>query len=119
MALEGKREVILMMNCLNDAYHWSENPCWIYDADFHLLNQPDIQKIICAGARNNDYRLRMLLLGYPADKIVCVDDELDAPDELSYEKGVKICLLHGVNTADLALEVKSKIIAKAEEREGK
>ena len=112
--LNGPREILLMMNCLNDTKHWSENPCWIYDTDFELLNQPDIKKIICAGARNKDYKLRLLLAGVPEDKIVCVEKEIDAPELLSYDAGDTVCLFHGVDSTDLAMTVKAKILEIAE-----
>ena len=35
----GNKELILMMNCLGDTHHWSENVCWLYDADFEFLNK--------------------------------------------------------------------------------
>lgn len=108
--LEGKREILLMMNCLNDTKHWSENPCWIYDTDFELLNSPDIKKIVCAGARNTDYRLRLLMAGIPEDKILCCNDELEAAELLSYDDGDTVCLFHGVDSTALAMKVKSRIL---------
>ncbi len=114
--MEGKRELLLMMNCLNDTKHWSENPCWIYDTDFEMLNKNDIKKIVCAGARNKDYRLRLLLAGVPGEKIVCVESELEAPKLLSYDEGDIICIFHGVDSADLAARVKEKVKQTAMER---
>lgn len=121
--MPGNREILLMMNCLNDVKHWSENPCWIYDTDFELLNQPEIKKIICSGARNTDYRLRLLMAGVPEEKIVCCDDEVEASSLLSYDNGDTICLFHGVDSTDLAMKVREAILEhakeKASEREGK
>ena len=37
----GRKEILLMMNCLNLLKDWSENPSWMYDADFEFLNQED------------------------------------------------------------------------------
>ena len=118
---KGSRELLLMMNCLNDTKHWSENPCWMYDTDFELLNRPDIKKIVCAGARNTDYRLRLLMAGIPAERIVCCDDEFEAAELLSYNPGDTICLFHGVDSTALAMKVKAKIldIAKMKASEGK
>ena len=115
---KGPREFLLMMNCLNDTKHWSENPCWMYDTDFELLNQPDIKKIVCAGARNKDYKLRLLLAGIPEEKIVCCDSEMEAASKLSYTPGDTICLFHGVDSTALAMDVKKEIIRLAEEKKG-
>lgn len=113
---EGPREILMMMNCLNDTKHWTENPCWLYDTDFELLNQKDIKKIVCAGARNTDYRLRLLLAGVPEEKIVCCDDEMKAAEKLSYEDADTICLFHGVDSTALAMSVKEKIMTIAREK---
>lgn len=116
---EGNRELLLMMNCLNDTKHWTENPCWLYDTDFELLNQDGIKKIVCAGARNTDYRLRLLMAGVPDSKIVCCNDEMEAAQLLSYNKDDIICLFHGVDSTDLAMKVKAKIMDLAAQKEGK
>ncbi|MCQ2081551.1 MAG: MurT ligase domain-containing protein [Lachnospiraceae bacterium] len=117
--IDGPREVLLMMNCLNDTKHWSENPCWMYDTDFELLAQDGIKKIICAGARNTDYRLRLLMAGVPDSKIVCCESEMEAATKLSYDKNDIICLFHGVDSTKLAMEVKAKILELASSKEGK
>ena len=113
---EGNRELLLMMNCLNDTKHWTENPCWLYDTDFELLAQDGISKIVCAGARNTDYRLRLLMAGVPDEKIVCCDDELEAAELLSYRPNDIICLFHGVDSTALAMKVKEKIMSLAESK---
>ena len=40
-----------MMNCLGDAHHWSENTCWIFDADFEYLPQRQREAAGVTGAR--------------------------------------------------------------------
>ena len=116
-AIDGNREVLLMMNCLNDIRHWSENICWMYDTDFELLNQPNIKKIVCAGARRDDYKLRLLLAGVPEDRIVLCEDEVKAAECLSYDKDDIICLFHGVDSTKLAETVKTRILELAKEKE--
>ena len=48
---QGRKELLLMMNCLGDVHHWSENTCWIFDADFEFLAHESIEQIVCAGQR--------------------------------------------------------------------
>lgn len=117
--IEGPREILLMMNCLNDTKHWSENPCWMYDTDFELLCQESVNKIVCAGARATDYRLRLLMAGFPDSKIVCCDSEMEAAEKLSYNANDTICLFHGVDSTALAMQVKAKILEIAALKEGK
>lgn len=45
----GKKELLLMMNCLGVAKNWSENPSWMYDTDFEFLNSDDVTCLVCAG----------------------------------------------------------------------
>ncbi len=52
-----------MMNCLGDAHHWSENTCWIFDADFEYLCNDSVVQLVCTGARCRDYKLRLLMAG--------------------------------------------------------
>ena len=40
--LPGDKELILMMSCLYDKKHWSENATWLYDCDFEFLNRDNI-----------------------------------------------------------------------------
>ena len=46
---EGKKEIIIMNSCRGDARTWSENICWMYDCDFELLDNDDIENIVVCG----------------------------------------------------------------------
>ena len=72
-----------MMNCLGDAHHWSENTCWIFDADFEYLRNDSVVQLVCTGARCRDYKLR-LMAGVPEERIVCEPDEFRAAELLHY-----------------------------------
>lgn len=74
----GKKELLLMMNCLGVAKSWSENPSWMYDTDFEFLNSDDVTCLVCAGPRAYDYQLRLLLAGIPRQKIRLAEDEFAA-----------------------------------------
>ncbi len=101
----GRKELLLMMNCLGDTHHWSENTCWIYDADFEFLAHESIDQIVCAGARAADYRLRLLMAGVPEEKILCEKDEFQAAERLHYTPGDDIYLLYGTDSLGLAYKV--------------
>lgn len=64
----GKKELLVMMNCMGVAKSWSENPSWMYDTDFEFLNSDDVTCLVCAGPRAYDYRLRLLLAGIPDER---------------------------------------------------
>ena len=76
------RALLLMMNCLGDAHHWSENTCWIFDADFEYLCNDSVVQLVCTGARCRDYKLRLLMAGVPEERIVCEPDEFRAAELL-------------------------------------
>ncbi len=101
----GRKELLLMMNCLGDTHHWSENTCWIFDADFEFLNHESIVQIVCAGARCLDYRLRLLMAGVPEEKILCVEDEFKAAEALLFTPGDDVYILYGTDSLGLAYKV--------------
>lgn len=111
----GEKELLLMMNNLNDEKHWSENTCWLYDCDFEFLNKPDISHIICTGPRSPDYRLRLLLAGVPEDRITCVKDELEAAESLRFVPGSSVYMFYGTDSLSLVYKVRDKIKRLAEE----
>ena len=101
----GRKELLLMMNCLGDAHHWSENTCWIFDADFEFLNNDSIVQLVCAGARCRDYRLRLLMAGVPEERIVCEEDEFRASERLNFTPGDDLYILYGTDSLALAYRV--------------
>ena len=102
---KGRKELLLMMNCLGDTRHWSENTCWIYDADFEFLRHESIVQIVCAGARCRDYKLRLLMAGVPEERIVCEDDEFRAAELLRYTPGDDVYILYGTDSLERAYRV--------------
>ena len=83
----GRKELLVMMNCMGVSKNWSENPSWMYDTDFEFLNHDDIVQLVCAGPRARDYKLRLLLAGIPEEKIFLEDDEFKALDKLYLTPG--------------------------------
>ncbi len=105
----GDKELLFMMNSLSDTGKWSENTAWLFDTDFEFLRREDVKKIIFTGPRIMDYKLRALMAGIEEDRIVCVEDENDAPERFSYDKNVDIYLLYGTDSLNEAARVYDKI----------
>jgi len=105
----GGKEVFLMMNCLNLQKDWSENPSWMYDADFEFLNTDEVKMIVCAGSRCLDYKLRLLLAGIDAERIRVEEDEFKALELLPCTAGDRIYILHGVDSVDRSFKVKERL----------
>ncbi len=102
---KGRKELILMMNCLGDEQHWSENICWMYDCDFEFLNDNDIVNVVCTGPRAKDYYLRLRLAGVPEDRISLEPDEYEARHALKLKEPVDVYLLYGTDSLTLAEKI--------------
>ena len=106
---KGRKELLVMMNCMGVSKNWSENPSWMYDTDFEFLNNDDVVCLVCAGPRARDYRLRLLLAGIPEEKIRLEDDEFKALELLPLTAGDDVYILYGVDGMPLAFRVKAKL----------
>lgn len=111
----GNKEVILMLDDLTYK-KTTEIMTWIFDADFELLNDSSIKRVIACGVRVHDYHLRLLLAGIPEEKIRCVDRECDAAKELLLEDTDKIFILHDLTTPKTTAELKTAVLGEIERR---
>ena len=80
--LPGKKNIIIIIDDLYDirSDERSEVISYIYDTDYECLNKNDINKVIVAGVRYADYKVRLLLAGIEESKIVAIDDETKTVD---------------------------------------
>lgn len=115
----GEKELFLMMNCLGDEKHWSENVCWLYDCDFEFLAREGIGHIVATGPRARDYRLRLLLAGVPDERIDCEEDEFKATELLRFAPGSQVYMFYGTDSLTLAYRVREKVKKLAEEAAAK
>ena len=113
---DGDKELILMMNCLGDTKHWSENICWLYDADFEFLNKENIKNIIVTGPRAKDYYLRLKIAGVADEKITFVEKELEAPKALKLYANESIYVFYGTDSIVLGNNVVANIEKEIAER---
>ena len=112
----GRKVVILAVDDLQEA-HSSERIAWIYDADYEFLVRDDIVQIMVVGVRRYDQVVRLLLAGYPEERIVYGEDELATLDKLATE-GVDSIFLPQDNTSyDLGTQAEKKIRQILEARE--
>jgi UDP-N-acetylmuramyl tripeptide synthase len=80
----GVKNVIFLMDELLPDYKM-EVTCWIWDADYEFLNRPDIRRVIIAGPRSADQKLRLLMAGIPEERIVVAPSVIETPDQLDLE----------------------------------
>ncbi len=105
----GDKELVLMMNSLGDSKHWSENICWLYDADFEFLNRDNIKNIVVTGPRAKDYYLRLKLAGIEDDRISFVEREIDSYKALKFYEKSDIYILYGTDSITLCNNVANNI----------
>ena len=112
---EGEKELFMMMSCMTDERHWSENTSWLYDCDFEFLNTPEITHIIATGPRAIDYKLRLVLAGVDEEKIDCIEDAEKAAESLRFVDGSTVYMFYAADQLDYVFKVREKIKALAKE----
>ena len=112
---EGEKELFMMMSCMTDERHWSENTSWLYDCDFEFLNTPEITHIIATGPRAIDYKLRLVLAGVDEEKIDCIEDAEKAAESLRFKDGSTVYMFYAADQLDYVFKVREKIKALAKE----
>ncbi len=110
----GKKAVLILVDDAGDAATTSENIAWIHEADFEFLNQDDIVQIVAGGVRCQDYRVRLLLAGVPAEKIGTYPQEIPAADLVDFEAADTIFILYDVYTIHLATGAKQRLLSRME-----
>lgn len=95
--LKGKKEIIIIIDDLFDirSKERSEVISYIYDTDYECLNRSDINKIIVAGVRCYDYKVRLLLANVDENKIVAIEDEKKCAQYLSNDIEL-IAIVHDI-----------------------
>ena len=105
----GEKEILLLVNCIGDEKHWSENICWLYDCDVEFLANPSIRCVVVTGKRAWDYKQRLMLAGVPEEKIRLDENPFSAAALLDYAPGTSIYVLHGVDSLNLANRVRAVV----------
>lgn len=111
----GNKEVIIILDDVEDNIKCSENITWLYDTDFELLNDKSIKKIIVGGPRYRDNYLRLLLAGIDKEKIKCVPTELETSKYVDIDNIDKIFILHDLHATHLGFKIKEDIVNKIKE----
>ncbi len=111
----GHKKMFLLISCYKDERHWSENMCWIYDADFEMMKDPLMDQLICTGPRAPDFYMRLLYAGIPEEKIFYELDERKAAKEFELNKDDTVYIFCGIDAFDLVDDCRKIILKRAEE----
>ena len=104
----GKKAVILALDDLDESKS-SERIGWIYDTDYEFLNDENIVQILATGGRCWDHQVRLLLAGVPREKLVCMQDELAAIEQLRCKDLESVYLLHDMSSYSRSVTALEKI----------
>lgn len=69
----GSKTVILGFDNVSRRYKYNDLS-WLWDVEFELLNNPDIDKIICIGKFKYDVATRLSYAGIKNDKLLLIED---------------------------------------------
>jgi len=75
---ESEKQMVLF---LNDLGADGTDVSWIWDADYELLNRPDVTRVICSGRRAYDLAVRIQYAGIPKEKIEVYPSIQEAVEE--------------------------------------
>ena len=107
-----EKDVILMLDDLEDNYKSSETISWLYDTDFEFLNKDNIRNIIVAGPRCYDMKVRLLLAGIKKSKIIITENQRDIVNFINMDGIEKLYYLYDLVSLNLARGIEEDIIRK-------
>lgn len=111
----SEKDVVLLLDEVQDKNHPTETLTWIYETDYEFLNTPNIRKIIVGGHMYLNHKLRMLLADIPEEKIVAVESEDDIPKHVDKEGISKIYVLYEIDYVSKAKRMRDKIAKELKE----
>lgn len=104
------KDVVLLMDEVQDRHHPTETISWLYETDYEFLNSPNIKKIIVGGHMYLNHKLRLLLAGVPEEKIVAVEAEADIPKNVDTEGIEKVYVLYEIDYVTKAKNMRDSIV---------
>lgn len=113
------KEVVLLLDEVQDRNHPSETVTWLYETDYEFLNSPNIKKIIVGGHMYLNHKLRLLLAGIDESRIVCVEDEADIVDHVDRSGIEKVYVLFEIDYVTKARNMRDRIVERAKEEAAK
>lgn len=89
----NKKTIVLGWHEISRRYLWDELS-WLYDIDFEIFNDDNIDKIIVAGPQRYDLAVRLKYANIDSSKIVVCKDLYDAEKDIKKSKGSIYAILN-------------------------
>lgn len=80
----GKKTVIMGFDNVSRRYHYNDLS-WLWDVNFELLKDDDIDKIFCIGRFKYDLATRLEYADIPQDKVILIEDMNTLIDRIKNE----------------------------------
>ena len=104
------KDVVLLMDEVQDKNHPTETLSWLYETDYEFLNDSKIKRVIVGGHMYLNHKLRLLLAGLPEDRIVAVEDEADIPLYVDQSGIKKVYVLYETDCVSKAVNMRDSIV---------
>lgn len=103
-SLKEKLTILLVIDDQHDTINHgnSEYMSWMYDADYELLNKENIKRIIIAGNRRYDEKVRFMMAGINEEKVFLAENERECNKYIDYKDTETILILHDLYSVDIA-----------------
>ena len=115
----SNKNVVFCMDEVQDRNHPTETLTWLYETDYEALNSPNIKKIIVGGHMFLNHKLRLLLAGIPAEKIVAVENDDEVPLHVDTEGIERVYVLYETDYVTKGQTWRDNIYKRAIELSGK
>lgn len=108
---EGTKEVVLAItdHFLSADPYASEYIGWHYLADFEILADPSVRKIVIIGEREQDLLLRLLLAGVPRERVVFAADGTEAANLMQAEGADGIYIAYDIYNGDIVKDFQKRL----------
>ena len=107
---QSDKDVVLLMDEVQDKNHPTETLSWLYETDYEFLNDPKIKRVIVGGHMYLNHKLRLLLAGVPEEKISAVEDEADIPLYVDQSGIRKVYVLYETDCVSKAVNMRDSIV---------
>lgn len=115
----SSKEIVMILDEHFDHPLKTETVAWEYDSDFEIFNSMNVRHIVFTGPRRLDMRLRLLMAGIPAEKLIMTETEEQAADAADWHGADKVFVLHDVNAITRGRKIRDRIHARIEVEGGR
>lgn len=104
----SKKDILMMLDDMEDNKNGSETISWLFETDFEFLNSKSLNRIVVAGKRRYDMLVRLELAGIDKNKITIIEHEKDLVNYVN-RNIESLYFLYDINLKEMAKPMKDII----------